>query len=123
MSAWKQDEIRTIAAADDLHVSPLREDGHTYGTPTWIWSVVVDGELYVRPYNGAASRWYKAAMQQHFGRITVAGFLKEVAFSDASKAPQTTIDNAYREKYSKSPYLAAMIGDRARLSTVLIQPR
>ena len=85
MSAWKLDEIRTIAASDDLHVSPFREDGHTYGTPTWIWSVVVDGKLYVRPYNGAASRWYKAAMRQHSGRITVAGFTKEVTFADASK--------------------------------------
>jgi hypothetical protein len=24
----------------------------TPGTPTWIWSVVVDGQLYVRGYNG-----------------------------------------------------------------------
>jgi hypothetical protein len=24
----------------------------TYGTPTWIWSVAVDGALYVRAYNG-----------------------------------------------------------------------
>lgn len=38
--------------SDDLHISPFREDGKTYGTPTWIWSVVVDGGLYVRAYNG-----------------------------------------------------------------------
>jgi hypothetical protein len=28
-----------------LHIAPLREDGVTYGTLTWIWSVVVDGAI------------------------------------------------------------------------------
>jgi hypothetical protein len=45
MSAWTKDDLDKIAASDDLHVAPFREDGKTYGTPTWIWSVVVDGAL------------------------------------------------------------------------------
>lgn len=48
MAAWPNEELRKIAEADDLHISPFREDGVTYGTPTWIWSVVVDDALYVR---------------------------------------------------------------------------
>ena len=63
MSAWLKDELQTIAGADDLHISPFREDGVTSGTPTWIWFVAVDDALYVRAYNGKISRWYKAAMQ------------------------------------------------------------
>jgi len=51
MAEWTKDELIKIAAADDLHISPFRVDGLTYGTPTWIWSVVVDGDLYVRAYN------------------------------------------------------------------------
>jgi hypothetical protein len=47
-----EDELRKIAKADDLHISPFREDGATYGTPTWIWSVAFDDALYVRGYNG-----------------------------------------------------------------------
>ncbi|MGC1158505.1 MAG: DUF2255 family protein, partial [Acidobacteriaceae bacterium] len=46
MSAWRKDELRRIAEADDLHIAPFREDGKTYGTPTWIWSVAVDDALY-----------------------------------------------------------------------------
>lgn len=53
---WSIDELRKIAEADDLHISPLRDDGMTYGTPTWIWSVAVDGALYARAYNGQGSR-------------------------------------------------------------------
>ena len=55
MNTWPKDELKRIAETDDLHISPLREDGKTYGTPTWIWSVVVDDGLYVRGYNGQVS--------------------------------------------------------------------
>ncbi len=73
-------ELKKIDEADDLHIAPFREDGKTYGTPTWIWEVVVDGDLYVRAYNGVNSRWYKAALLQKAGRIQAAGITKEVAF-------------------------------------------
>jgi hypothetical protein len=29
MSAWSTDALRTMAATDDLHISPCREDGKT----------------------------------------------------------------------------------------------
>lgn len=57
MASWERDELRKIAEADDLHVSPLRDDGVTFGTPTWIWSVAVDNYLDVRAYNGRSSSW------------------------------------------------------------------
>jgi hypothetical protein len=55
---WSKDELSEIAEADDLHISPFREDGVTYGTPTWIWCIAVDGRLYARAYSGQNSRWY-----------------------------------------------------------------
>jgi hypothetical protein len=78
MTMWPKDELSKIAETDDLRISPFREDGRTYGTPTWIWSVVVDDSLYVRAYNGRSSGWYRAAMQHKAGRITAAGMTKEV---------------------------------------------
>jgi hypothetical protein len=38
MGTWSKQELSKIAEADDLHIAPFREDGVTYGTPTWIWS-------------------------------------------------------------------------------------
>ena len=32
MATWLTEELRKIAEADDLHISPFREDGVTYGT-------------------------------------------------------------------------------------------
>ena len=123
MITWSENELRKIAEADDLHVSPFREDGVTYGTPTWIWSVAVDGALYVRAYNGRNSRWYRAAMQQKAGRIMVAGLTKDVTFEPVDGPINDPVDEAYRAKYRSSPYLGSMIGARARAATVRITPR
>lgn len=123
MKNWSQDELQRLAKTDDLHISPLREDGVTYGTPTWIWSVVVGDKLYVRAYNGQASRWYKAAMRRSEGRITAAGMTKDVMFQPGKIEMQVAIDDAYRAKYSGSPYLKSMIGSQAQAATVEISPR
>ncbi len=123
MSTWPTERLQKIASTDDLHIAPLREDGITHGTPTWIWSVVVEGELYARAYNGVNSRWYKAAMQQKAGRITAAGQTDEVVFSGVNGEIHQRIDAAYRTKYASSPYLKPMIGEQARAATVLVSPR
>jgi hypothetical protein len=109
VTQWSKNELQKISETDDLHISPFREDGVTYGTPTWIWSVVVDDALYVRAYNGQNSRWYKAAVQQKAGRITAAGMTKEVTFEGVDGKINNFIDDAYRVKYKSSPYLEPMI--------------
>src|SRR5262245_35932541 len=123
MATWVKGDLRKIADADDLHIAPFRDDGKTYGTPTWIWSVVVEDALYVRAYNGQKSRWYKAAMRQKAGQIIAAGMTKEVTFLPVDSLINDRIDNAYRAKYSKSPYLNPMIGACARSATVKVLPR
>ncbi|ALQ95015.1 DUF2255 family protein [Xylella fastidiosa] len=119
---WNQDQLDRIVAADDLRISPFREDGKTYGTPTWIWCVQVDGDLYVRGYSGTASRWYQAAVKQRAGRITAAGSTFNVTFEPVSGAINDAIDAAYKAKYSSSQYLRPMISERARAATVKIVP-
>ena len=127
MTTWPKDELRKIAETDDLHISPFREDGKTYGTPTWIWAVAVDHALYVRAYNGQSSSWYRAAVRQKAGRITAAGMTKEVTFEPVD-GPGTgpindRIDDAYRAKYKGSPYLKPMIAAGGRSATIKVVPR
>ncbi|WP_027059789.1 DUF2255 family protein [Mesorhizobium loti] len=120
---WSRDELARIAATDDLHISPLRDNGVTLGTPTWIWSVVTGGALYVRGYNGLQSRWYQAAIKQKAGRITAADMARDVGFEAVEGTVNDRIDDAYRAKYAASPYLAPMIAARARAATVRITPK
>jgi hypothetical protein len=100
---WSRDELRKITEADDLHIAPFREDGVTYGTPTWIWSVPVDGDLYVRAFNGQQSRWYQAAMRQKAGQIRAAGIVKEVTFEPVNGPINGRIDDAYRTQICEQP--------------------
>ena len=123
MGSWSNEELRRVAEADDLHISPFREDGVTYGTPTWVWSVAVDDALYVRAYHGQNSRWYWAAVRQKAGRITAAGMTKEVTFDPADSPINDSIDDTYRAKYRGNPYLSPMVGAAARAATVKVMPR
>ncbi|WP_258170419.1 DUF2255 family protein [Burkholderia multivorans] len=120
---WQKDQLDRIVKADDLRISPFRDDRKTYGTPTWIWCVQVGGELYVRGYNGTASRWYQAAVKQRAGRISAAGSVIDVSFEPVSGQVNDGIDEAYKAKYHASPYLRPMISDRARAATVKVVPR
>jgi len=122
-TAWPAGAVQKIVDADDLHIAPFREGGVTTGTPTWIWAVVVDGALYVRGYNGQASRWYQAARSQKAGQITAADGTWDVLFEVVDGPVNDRIDEAYKTKYRSSRYLAPMIGDRARAATIRIVPR
>lgn len=124
MASWNPDTIERIAATDDLHIAPYHPDGVTTGTLTWIWSVVVDGRLFVRSYSGVNGRWYRAAIAQRAGRITAAGGEFEVEFApvdDAELGDQ--IDAAYRAKYATSPYLPPMVAASAKAATVEVTPK
>lgn len=123
MTAWPNETIEKIAASDDLHIAPYHPDGKTTGTPTWIWSVVVDGRLFVRAWNGNSSRWYQAAMAQKAGKVTAAGQGHEVAFEPVD-GPELNdrIDAAYQAKYAGSPYLPPMVAPGPRAATVEVTP-
>ena len=123
MTEWNKDELKKISETDDLHISPFREDGKTYGTQTWIWSVVVGNDLFVRAYNGKNSSWYKSAVKQKAGRIIAAGMTKEVTFEQIDGEINNFIDSAYEKKYKGSPYLKPMIKDRARSATIKVNPK
>ena len=122
MSEWNKEKLNKIKNSDDLYIAPFREDGKTYGTLTWIWSVIVNDELFVRAYNGKNSSWYKSAVKQKAGKIKAAEMEFEVNFEqvDINDSIQKLIDDAYKMKYSSSPYLTSMISDRARSATVKI---
>lgn len=103
MSTWPARAIAATAETDDLHIAPHRANG-VPGTPTWIWSVVVDGALYVR-----------AAGAEHQVTFT--------PVDPADTALQDRIDAAYRDKYDPSPYVPPMVGERAGAATVRVEPR
>lgn len=122
---WTQEQLEIFSKADDMYISPFYSDGETPGTPTWIWSVVTDGNLYVRAYNGQRSRWYQSAVEQQAGKIKLAGQAYDVVFEpiDSDVALTEKINDAYKEKYGSSSYCAPMIDKGPISATVRIFPR
>lgn len=124
MTAWTTDELHAIATTDDFHIAPFRADGSTPGTLTWIWSVVVGDSVYVRAYNGTASRWYQSARSQRAGHVTAGGVEKDVAFTLIDDPElNDRIDAAYEAKYGSSPYYPPMVTAKTRAATVRVDPR
>jgi hypothetical protein len=121
MSSWNEQTLPAIAEGD-LYISPLREDGLTYGTPTLVWPLVVDGEVYVRAANGPASKWYTAAMREKAGRIRVAGEVIDVTFAPAGGDVADAIDAAYEKKYPGSSAVPIMQASGPKSATVRILP-
>lgn len=126
MTAWSPDQLKAIEAHEGLYVSPYREDGSTYGTPTETWALVVDANLYVRAANGPASRWYQAAISQKAGRVRVGGVYYDVTFENAGTDNEALIDAAYEAKYSNATDAFAipiMQGEGPKAASVRIAPR
>lgn len=116
--AWDAQTLAQINQADDLKIAPERANGKT-GTPTWIWEVVVDGRLFVRPYNGKNSSWYQSAMAYKKGIIIAAGKTHTVEFAPVTDAALIQqVSAAYKSKYASSPYMPHMVQDKIADVTV-----
>ena len=113
------EDVKKIAKADDFHIAPFREDGKTYGTPTFIWSVEVDGNLYSRAYSGKKSSWYKAAIREKAGKIQGAGMERKVHFEPVTdEKTNKLVDEAYKKKYAGDEYLDDMVSETPKGATV-----
>ena len=126
MTAWTTDELDTVGAADELEIASLRPDG-TLRSPTTIWVVHLDDDLYVRSVNGRTSGWFRGAQVRHEGRIRAGGVEKNVTFADVDADGEVAdrIDEAYRAKYRR--YAESVVGTtitpEARAATLKLVPR
>ena len=123
MTSWTPADLDAIRRNADLYVSPFRDDGVTYGTPTQTWALVVDGQVFVRAANGPTSTWYQAAITQGAGRVRVEDRDYEVTFAVAPADLADAIDTAYEDKYPGSSAVPVMQGDGPKSATVVIAPR
>jgi hypothetical protein len=60
--------------------------------------------------------------RQKAGRIIAAGMTKQVTF-EVTVPSTTRIDDVYRAKCQRSPYLGPILGTQARAATVRVMPR
>ncbi len=118
MTAWTNDELDEIQAADELEIASLRSDG-TLRNPTTIWVVRLGDDLYVRSVNGRTSGWFRGTQVHHEGRIRAGGVEKAVTFVDGGGDVADRIDEAYRTKYRRysEGIVATTLTPEARAAT------
>jgi|SRR6185503_4758558 len=91
-----------------------------------IWVVVIDGRVFVRPWNDKARGWYREFLASKRGAIEVDG--KEIAVHAVSvKAAKTNdaVDAAYAAKYTTKPnqrYVKGFATERRRATTLELTP-
>lgn len=124
MTTWTNDELAKVAAAEELQIAPLRQDG-TLHKPVVIWVVRVDDDLYVRSYRARSGGWFRAAQVRHAGHIQAGGVARAVAFvEETDPAVNDRIDAAYRAKYGRySQYVAPMLTPEVRGTTLKLAPQ
>jgi hypothetical protein len=120
-SPWNPDELDAIGAAAELSVAPRRPD-RALRPSTTIWVVRIGGDLYVRSYRGPSGRWYRAAVRAGAGRIRADGIERDVSFEQTAAVEPARIDDAYRAKYGRSPYVDAMVSAGAAATTLRLIP-
>lgn len=124
MTAWTNDELTRIGAAEELQIASLRRDG-TLGSLRTIWVVSYGGGLYVRSVNGPTAAWFRGTRVRHEGHIRAGGVDRDVAFEAADHSIDDQIDAAYRTKYRRyaKSITDAITSPGARSTTIRLLPR
>jgi hypothetical protein len=123
MSAWTEDELRRIDAAQELEIAPVRRNGDLR-TPTPIWAVRAGDEIYVRAAYGPGTGWHRVARASGEGRIHAGGVEKDVTIEDVEETVYDAVDAAYRVKYGRySSIVDGITDEQARYTTLRIRPR
>jgi hypothetical protein len=118
MTAWTNDELTRIGAADELQIAPRRRDG-TLRNPRTIWVVRHGDDLYVRSVNGRTSAWFRGAQVRHEAHIQAGGVDKDVRLVETDDL-NDQLDAAYRTKYRRyAPrVIDTIISPQARAATL-----
>ena len=124
MSAWDNEALSKIAAAEEVRIASVRPDG-TLRKPVTVWVVRHGDDLYVRSVRGRGGHWFRGTQERHEGRIRAGAVQQDVTFVDAARDIDDEIDAAYRAKYRRyaGSILNSVLTPEARSSTTKIEPR
>jgi len=123
MTAWTNEELTRIGAAEELQIASARSDG-TLRSPVTIWVVRNGDDLFVRAVRGRGG-WFRGSLASHEGHIRAGGVSRDVAFVEPDPGVADALDAAYRSKYRR--YAESIVGSvvtpAARSATLKLVPR
>jgi hypothetical protein len=91
-----------------------------------IWVVVVDGRVFVRPWNDKAGGWHRKFLEEPRGAIQIAGReIRVRARNSRGERLRDAVDLAYAEKYrtpASRKYVRGFATKRRRSTTMELIP-
>ena len=121
MSAWTDEELRTLDRIGEIRVAGRREDG-SLRRLTIVWHVVVDGKLYIRSVRGVDGRWYRGVIRHYEGAIDCDGQIRNVTYIPDDSVDDL-VDAAYFAKYGNGSSSRAITNTTAKATTQRVEPR
>ncbi|MGH7636719.1 MAG: DUF2255 family protein [Gemmatimonadaceae bacterium] len=121
----KRFDARTLRAIDATKYFHIRcGTAHRY---IGIWVVVVDGRVFVRPWNDKRSGWYRAFLAEPLGSVKVGEREVRVRARKArGERLNDAVDRAYSGKYTTKAnlrYVRGFATAKRRASTLELLPR
>lgn len=99
-----QFDLESLGLSDEVkevHIETRRDEGSPMHS-TIVWTVVVEGEVFVRSVRGSKGRWYRELVANPTGALRVDGNRIAVGATPATEDPVTqTVSDAYRSKYGR----------------------
>jgi len=107
-----------LDTTDTVRVMTRKADGAERVTP--IWSVVADGQPYLRSVDGSEGWWYRRAVARGWVAFEIDGERVEASVEEVEDAATlSAVDEAYRAKYGRfGSSLDAMLTDTSRPATI-----
>lgn len=107
MMSFGTEDLRRLAAAQEVDIETQAPDGPVHRTTIW---VVVEGdETFIRSYLGPDARWYREALANPGVAVHVDGRrLPATAIPATDPDSVERVSNAFREKYPAGASTTAM---------------
>lgn len=123
MTTWTAEQASRIGSNEMINIAIELADG-SRPKQISIWSVVVDGRVFVRSYGNVPGGWYDTARSSGRGEISSDGVpAVEVHFVQVTdEATNSAIDAEYRRKYAATPYEDDMATEPVRSNTLEAVP-
>ena len=119
--SFSPEDLALLDNAKEIRIETQAPDKGARRTPIWV--VVDEGEVFVRTWKGAGSRWFRDVEANPAVAIHVGGKrlpASAIAATDPDSIERTS--DGFRRKYSGDPAVNAMVKPEVLETTLRLEP-
>lgn len=119
--SFSPDDLALLDGAEEIEIETQAPDREARRTVIWV--VVDEGEVFVRTYKGAGSRWFRDIEANPAVAIHVGGKrlpASAIAATDPDSIERTNA--GFQRKYAADPAVKAMVKPEVLETTLRLEP-